>query len=82
MTEIGKRPEFADISARFTAATARRKELEKSIPITASGGTQKLAGPEDYKDHQWSVDEVTGFAKVLETLDIDVSALYYKLKAA
>ena len=82
LTEIGKHPEFADISARFTAATVRRKELEKSIPITASGGTQELDGSEDNKDHQWSVDEVIAFAKEVETLDIDANALYYKLKAA
>ena len=70
LTKIGKYSEFAEISVRFTAATARRKELEKSLPITASGGTQELAGPKDYKDHQWSVEEVICFAKDLETLDM------------
>ena len=82
LTDVGKHPEFADISTRFTAANSRRKELERSIPITASGGAQELDGTANNMDHQWTLDEVIGFAKELETLDIDANALYYKLKAA
>lgn len=82
ISEVGKYPEFADISARFTAATVRRQELESAIPMTAYGDAQELDGSENNKDHQWTTDDVVRFAKELEALDIEANALYYKLKKA
>lgn len=82
LSETGKHPEFAGISERFIQAATRRKDLEKSIPITAYGGIQELDGSENSKDYQWSEENVVGFAKELKSLDIDANALYYKLQAA
>jgi hypothetical protein len=80
LCDTGRFPDCVDIANRFAAATVRRQDLVRSIPITAAGGAQILDGSEAEKDTQWTEADVLAFAKDLETLDIDANNLYYRSK--
>ena len=80
LCDTGRFPECTDISRRFADATAKRQDIVRSIPITASGGGQILDGSEAGKDTQWTEAEVLALAEELQNLDIAANSLYYKLK--
>lgn len=76
LSEVGTHPEFRDLSAKFTDAVMRQKDLLRSTPYTADEGVQQLGGAAG----PWPEEKIWAFAKELEDLDIATNALYYKLK--